>query len=146
MFTGSAGATCQWTCPTTGLHVLRVLIDCVMLPDVHRISWSNMSMNMSSYRSSRTTDTVARQMLNSWQTTTLCWRPIRHWQLTARYEFTLVAGDVCNKDTGQSDSDVWMLCELQPFHINHLLVFYSAVNCLTVSSLKSRVCLYRHFD
>jgi len=41
MFTGSVGATCQWTCPTTGLHILRVLIDCVMLPDVYRISWSN---------------------------------------------------------------------------------------------------------
>jgi len=55
MFTGSAGATCQWTCPTTSLHILRVLIDCAMLPDVHRISWSNMSMNMSSYKSSHTT-------------------------------------------------------------------------------------------
>jgi len=55
MFTGSVGATCQWTCPATSLHILHVLIDCAMLPDVHRISWSNMSMNMSNYRSSHTT-------------------------------------------------------------------------------------------
>ena len=55
MFTGSVGATCQWTRPATSLHILRVLIDCVMLPDVYRISWSNMLMNMSSYKSSHTT-------------------------------------------------------------------------------------------